>query len=253
MIKLSNTAIQQFKSCRRAYELRYVEGLVPSIAPDALERGRGYHSKVEAILKGETYDFTDPKIDAMSAAFLAHVAPILPPVKAVEDWFEKPLPNGNVIVGRADGVLPDGRILEHKTTSAQLDDAYIMGLQNDEQILTYMWAYGMNKILYTVCKTPTIRQKINETDEEFYLRCCAWYAEDTAHKVGTIEVERNPQEIAEFEQELCRITEEIEKASFFYRCPSNCMKWGRPCEYFNVCRNYDPSVTYIGFERRQKP
>ena len=251
MIKLSNSAIQTFKSCRRAYELRYVMGVTPITTADALQRGRGSHSKIEAILKGESYDFTDPKIDAMSAAFLGHIAPRLPEVKAVEEWFEKPLPNSNIIVGRCDGILPDGRILEHKTTSAQLDEAYIAGLQNDEQILTYMWAYGVNRIVYTVCKTPTIRQKAGETDEEFYLRCCAWYTEDTARKVGIVDVERSEAEIQEFEQELCAITQEIENAHLYYRCPSNCMKWGRPCEYFSICRNYDPQMTYVGFERRQ--
>ena len=250
MIKLSNSAIQTFKNCRRAYELRYVLGVVPLACPDVLERGRGYHSKVEAVLKGETFDFTDPKIDAMVAAFIAHISPMLGTVKAVEEWFEKPLPNGNVIVGRCDGILSDGRILEHKTTSANLDEAYVAGLQNDEQILTYMWAYGVNKIVYTVCKTPTIRQRQNETDDEYYLRCCSWYTEDTQHKIGIIEVERSRDEINEFAEELNAMTDEIEKAHLFYRCPGNCMKWGRQCEYFSICRNYDPNVAYIGFEKR---
>lgn len=252
MIKLSHSAIQAFKSCRRAYELRYIEGVTPIVSAEALERGKTYHGKVEAILKGESFDLTDPKVDAMAAAFLAHISPFLGEVKSVEEWFEKPLPNGNIIVGRCDGILPDGRIVEHKSTSGMLDETYIMGLQNDEQILTYMWAYGVNRIVYTVCKTPTIRQRRDETDEAFYLRCCGWYAEDTAHKVGIVEVERSPEEIAEFEHELCAISEEIEKAHLFYRCPTNCMKWGRPCEYFNICRNYDPALTYIGFERREK-
>lgn len=251
MIKLSNSAIQTFKNCRRAYELRYVMGVLPVTSADPLERGRNYHEKIESVLKGGTFEPSDPKIDAMVVGgFMAHILPDLGEVRAVEEWFEKPLPNGNVVIGRVDGILPDGRIVEHKTTSANLDEAYIAGLQNDEQILTYMWAYDVNDIVYTVCKTPTIRQKKDETDEDFYLRCCAWYAEDTESKVGIVEVHRSPEEIAEFENDLCSMTEEIEKAHFFYRCPGNCMKWGRQCEYFSICRNYDPSLTYIGFRKR---
>lgn len=252
MIKVSNSSIQMFKSCRRAYELKYIEGITPIAPADALERGRSYHSKVEEVLKGGFPELTDPKIDAMVTAFMCHIAGKIPGAKCVEEWFEKPLSNGNIIVGRCDGILEDGRILEHKTTSGMLDEAYIAGLQNDEQILTYMWAYGVNKMIYTVCKTPTLRQGKNESDDEYYLRCCDWYSEDTDRKVGIVEVERSVDEIAQFEQELCAITEEMEKASLFYRCPSNCMKWGRPCEYFQICRNYDPKMDYIGFERREK-
>lgn len=253
MIRISNSAIQTFKNCRRAYELRYVMGVTPIASAEALERGRTYHEKVESVLKNGSLEFSDPKIDAMVVGgFMAHIEPELGEVKAVEEWFEKPLPNGNIIVGRCDGIKADGRIVEHKTTSGILDEAYIAGLQNDEQILTYMWAYGTNDIVYTVCKTPTIRQKKEEADEDYYLRCCSWYAEDTGSKVGIVEVHRSPEEIAEFEKELCAITEEIEKAQLFYRCPGNCMKWGRQCEYFSICRNYDPSLTYIGFERREK-
>ena len=200
MIKLSNSAIQTFKNCRRAYELKYVMGVLPITSAETLERGRSYHEKIENILNREGFNSTDPKIDAMAVAFLTYVLPKLGQVERVEEWFEKPLPNGNVIIGRADGILPDGRIVEHKTTSANLDEAYIAGLQNDEQILTYMWAYGANDIVYTVCKTPTIRQKKDETDEEFYLRCCDWYKDDTESKIGIIEVYRSPEEIAEFEK-----------------------------------------------------
>lgn len=252
-MKLSNSAIQAFKSCRRAYELRYVEGLFPSTTADALERGRGYHGRVESILKNETFEMDNPKLDAMAIAFMTHVLPVLDEagVENVEEWFEKPLENGNVIVGRCDAKLSDGRIVEHKTTSGSIDEAYIAGLQNDEQILTYMWAYGVNDIVYTVCKVPTIRQKRDETDEEFYLRCCAWYTEDTESKIAIIEVHRSKEEIEEFEKELNGIAHEIENAKLFYRVPANCMKWGRPCEYMPVCRNYDPKLEYIGFERRK--
>ena len=142
--------------------------------------------------------------------------------------------------------------MEHKTTSLALDDAYIAGLQNDEQILTYMWAYDTNNILYTVCRTPTIRQKAKESEEDFQMRCLDWYEEDTEQKIGTIDVYRSPAEIAEFAGELESISEEIANCKHYYRVPSHCMKWGRPCEYMQICRNYDPHMEYIGFERRQK-
>lgn len=250
-MRLSNSGIQCFKSCRRAYELKYIEGVYPLTSPEVLERGKGYHAKIEALLKGEGFDLDDPKTDAMAIAFKKYVLPNLGKVEAVEEWFEKPV-GSHTIIGRCDGRLESGKILEHKTTSGMLDESYIMSLQNDEQILTYMWAYGVNDILYTVCKTPTIRLKQNESEDDFRFRCIDWYSDDTEHKIGTINVYRSPEEIAEFEESLKLMVDEIEHCHNYYRVPSYCMKWGRPCEYSSICRNYDPHMDYVGFERRTK-
>lgn len=251
-MRLSNSRIQCFKSCRRKYELKYVEDIVPVQNAEALERGKSYHEKVEMLLNGEEFAFDDPKTDAMAMAFQRHIMPQIGKVEAVEEWFERPLPDGNVLVGKCDGRLADGKILEHKTTSADLDEAYITSLQNDEQILTYMWAYGVNEILYTVCKTPTIRLKKDESDDDFRQRCFEWYDTDTDVKIGTINVFRSPEEIAEFGKDLEAISDEINNCKRFYRVPSHCMKWGRPCEYMGICRNFDPQMEYIGFERRKE-
>jgi len=250
-MKLSNSGIQLFKSCRRAYELRYIENVYPLSSPEVLERGKSYHEKIEALLKGESFDLDDPKTDAMAMAFEKYVMPKIGKVEAVEEWFEKPV-GTSTIIGRCDGRLADGRLIEHKTTSSALDEQYIAGLQNDEQILTYMWAYGVNNILYTVCRTPTIRLCKNETEEEFRQRCLDWYSEDTEQKIGTINVYRSPEEVAEFAKDLEKMVAEIGWCTNYYRVPSHCMKWGRPCEYASICRNYDPQMEYVGFERRER-
>lgn len=250
-MRLSNSGIQLFKSCRRAYQLRYIEDVYPVTPADALTRGKNYHEKIECILKGEDFPFDDPKTDAMAIAFEKYVLPEIGTVEAVEEWFEKPV-GAHTIVGRCDGRLENGMLIEHKTTSSGLDEAYIAGLQNDEQILTYMWAYGINEMLYTVCMTPTIRLKKNETEDEFRQRCLDWYAEDTEHKIGLITVTRSPEEIAEFAEALELMVAEIDGCKNYYRTPSYCMKWGRMCEYASICRNYDPNLEYVAFEKRER-
>ena len=248
-MRLSNSGIQCFKACRRKYELKYIEDVIPVQNADVLERGKSYHEKVEMLLSGQAFEFDDPKTDAMALAFRKHVMPKIGSVEAVEEWFHKELPDGDTIVGRCDGRLADGRLIEHKTTSGDLDEAYIAGLQNDEQILTYMWAYGVNNILYTVCKTPTIRLKKDEDEDDFRARCLEWYDTDTELKIGTIDVYRSPEEIEEFDRDIKRIAKEIHDCEFFYRVPSHCMKWNRPCEYMAICRNYDPQMEYVGFKK----
>lgn len=251
-MRLSNSGIQLFKSCRRKYELKYIEGLIPNASPEVLERGKSYHEKVEAILAGQEWEFDNPKTDAMALAFARYILPQVGKVEAVEEWFDHELPDGNHIVGRCDGRLADGKLIEHKTTSGDLDEAYIAGLQNDEQILTYMWAYQTNNILYTVCKTPTIRLKKDESEDSFRQRCLEWYETDTDLKIGTIDVFRSDEEIAEFAHDLTLMSREISECHNFYRVPSHCMKWNRPCEYMGVCRNYDPKMEYVGFTRRDE-
>lgn len=246
-MRLSNSSIQCFKACRRKYELKYIEDVLPVQSADVLERGKSYHEKVEMLLSDKVFEFDDPKTDAMALAFRKHIMPMIGKVEAVEEWFHKDLPNGDTIVGRCDGRLADGKLIEHKTTSGDFDAAYIAGLQNDEQILTYMWAYGVNDIVYTVCKSPTIRLKKDEDPDDFRQRCFEWYESDTASKIGIIDVYRSPEEIEEFDRDIKRMAKEIHDCKFFYRVPSHCMKWNRPCEYMSICRNYDPQMEYIGF------
>lgn len=50
-MRLSISKIKLFKSCRRAYELKYVEGLTPVQIASALQTGLSYHEKIEELYK----------------------------------------------------------------------------------------------------------------------------------------------------------------------------------------------------------
>ena len=182
-MKISTSKIKCYKSCKRLYYLRYVEGLeyVPEI--QSLEDGKTYHSKLEQLYNKGWFsiDEDNPKVSAMACAYEKYIYPQFK-VRAAEETFEYKLTDNIQLVGRFDGIAEDGLVVEHKTTSADVDDEYVYNLQWDEQILTYMLVSGKNEMYYTVCKKPTIRQKQNETAEEYYERCCAWYAEDTDKK-----------------------------------------------------------------------
>ena len=255
-MKASNSAIQTFKACRRLYELKYIYDLEPVQQADTLKRGTSYHSLVEQLLNGADWNiyanpdfFDDPKPFAMATAFQKYVLPKIS-AAATEEWFNYKTPSGHTVVGRIDGRTPTGQIIEHKTTSGLVDGAYLQRLDFDEQIPTYMIAYDTNEIWYTVCATPTIRQKKNELVEEFFLRCVDWYAEDTDSKITCVKLNRSPEQLQEFLKEQDAILTEMENCKLFYRNPSHCMKWGRMCEFAPVCMNYDPNEEYIQFKRR---
>ena len=194
-MKASNSSIQTFKACRRLYELKYIYGLEPVDTAEALSVGLQYHDGVENLLKewvdyhnAKPNDCEDPKIRAMVFAFNLYVIPKLAAMKvkpvSTEEWFEYQTKGGHTVVGRVDGRMSGNAIIEHKTTSSSVDGAYFQKLELDEQIPTYMTAFNSDTVYYTVCQKPTIRQKKNESDDEFFGRCVDWYEEDTESKIN---------------------------------------------------------------------
>lgn len=251
-MRVSISRVKLFKSCRRAYELKYIEGLEPIETATALETGRSYHSKLEELYKTGSFDDSDfSKTSAMAKAYEMYVYPKFK-VRAVEEWFSYGLPHGHSVVGRVDGVAENGCLVEHKTTSSNLDE-YEYSLEWDEQIPCYMLAYGTNRMMYTIIQKPTIRQKKSESDEEFYQRMVDWYAEDTDSKIRCIEVARSDESLEEFRDNLTQMCDEMERAEkegILYKNPAYCHHWNRLCEYAQICNNYDRDMEYVNFERR---
>ena len=265
-MKISASKVKCYKSCKRAYYFRYVEELVPVETAQPLVDGSNYHSMLEQLYKEGWYQAdieNNPKIAAMAAAYEKYIYPQFK-VKAAEEWFEYNLSDDVQLVGRFDGIAEDGLLVEHKTTSHDVDDEYIYNLQWDEQILTYMLVSGKNEMYYTVCKKPTIRQKQTETAEEYYERCCAWYAEDTDKKIRVIKVTRNEKEVQEHKAALEYIAVEIgydedvrkcklcKDSIVYYRNCSNCTAYGRKCEYASICLDYDPKLEYVEFKKKEQ-
>lgn len=245
MSKISISKIKLFKACRRAYWLKYVEGLEPVQRAESLETGASYHARLEQYYRDGYLETDTSKESAMAEAYVKHIAPTFK-MKVSEEWLEK-----DGFIGRADGIAEDGRLVEHKTTSGSVGDDYEFNTQWDEQIPMYMWLSGARQMYYTVIRKPTIRLKKGETEEEFHDRCVEWYDEDTENKIRVFMVSRTDEEIAEFEESLMRIRDEMQ-TDHFYRNSGWCNRWGRMCEYASVCLHYDPDQEYVEFTRRDK-
>lgn len=257
-MKLSASLVKTYKMCRRKYELKYLEELEPIAKSQALQDGTDYHSIIENFYNGEGIGYHDgcnPKIMAMAMAYFLYVwqkHEELKRIEYAEKWFEYQLTKKHSLVGRNDAVTIDGIPVEHKTTSMDVDDEYVYALQWDEQILSYMLANSINEMYYTVVKKPTIRQKQNETDLEFYDRCVDWYGVDTDKKVKVIKVTRSFVEIEEHRKNLIVMANEIEGCKHFYRNPSACTCYNRRCEYSQVCLNYNPQLEYVEYEKKKR-
>ena len=265
---LSISRIKAFKACRQLYRLKYIEGLEPVQKPEALETGSTYHAYLEELNKGELlagnvkYAEEYSKEYAMALAYQKYIYPKFKCVE-VEKWLELDLGDGNKLVGIVDAIADDGHIVEHKSTSMEITEAYEYNLLWDEQILAYMLMTGKRKVWYTVCRKPTIRQKKDESDEDFFYRMLDWYDEDTDSKIRLLEIERTDEEVEQFLSELLAMCYEMQSAEIseknrvisaspFYRNTCHCNSWGRRCEYSSICLNYDPSQEYIEFVKGER-
>lgn len=249
-MKLSASKIKLFKACRRAYELKYIYGLEPVQRADALEIGTNYHAKLEELYKTGEVDTSDfSKESAMAVAYKKYIYPHFK-VDSVEKWEQLDLPDGNTMIGRVDGLSEDGRLVEHKTTSLSPAE-YEYNLQWDEQVLAYMLLTGTREVYYTVCMKPTIRQRINETEEEFFNRMVEWYDEDTEEKISYFEISRTDGEVEQYKKDLEDMSAEMTNTKNLYRNTSHCRCWGRECEYRSICLDYDPEQEYIEFIKKE--
>ncbi|MDE7104970.1 MAG: PD-(D/E)XK nuclease family protein [Ruminococcus sp.] len=267
-MKISASKVKCYKACKKKYYFSYVEELQAVKDAQTLVDGSNYHSKIESLYNTGDFeiDFENPKVSAMATAYKKYIYPQFE-VRKAEECFEYQLSEDCTLVGRFDGIAKDDCVVEHKTTSSDVDEEYIYGLQWDEQILDYMLASGKNEMYYTVCKKPTIRLKQNETNEEFYQRCVEWYDTDTDKKIRVIKVTRNQKEIEQQKEYLKHIASRMEydeewykatisacdgkdPAGWFYRNPSHCTCYGRRCEFASICLDYDPTMQYVEFQKK---
>lgn len=253
-MEVSFSRIKLFKACRKAYQFRYIEDLVPVEKAEALQVGTNYHKLVEMLYSNNDSDFVlnqdHTKELAMVCAYYKYIYPLVK-IKSTENWFEYDLGDGDKLIGRTDGITEDGYLVEHKTTGSEITEQYEYNLQWDEQILAYMLATGSRKLYYTICRKPNIRQRKDESDDDFFTRMIAWYDEDTANKIRLLEITRTDAEVEQFKDDLKAIIQEIKFAEEYpnrlYRNCGWCNVWGRRCEYSSICLNYDPSQQYVEF------
>lgn len=249
-INISTTMLQAYKGCPKLYEFRYIERLKPEKPAEYLETGSNYHACVESILQGKPY-VAEGVVGSMARAFERHIPWREWNIAHVEHDFDVTLTPFCHMVGRLDAVCDDGTPVEHKTTRASIDEKYIQALAWDDQISFYLLALSkiqgqpVTRVIYTVCQKPTIRQKQNETEEEFLARVDEWYDDG---RIAVVDAVRSPAELEEVEEEVRCIASELRRRKHFYRNPKHCSILG--CEFSSICLNYDPEMI-AGFVRKE--
>lgn len=246
---LTYSMISSFMSCRKRYDYRYRQEIIPAQPVTALTFGSAVHlalqhyfedlnekkrmfsqfyGEVAASYVGlDTEDSIKAKV--LMEKYVQHYETSDHErfyVEAVEKEFSLPLisPAGRksglfVIAGKVDGLIrnkADGKlyILEHKTTSI-CDDGYISRILIDTQIGIY--AEALSRIMgeeivgavYDILIKPAIRMKSGETDEEFEARKAELLAKSKTGKTSAKKRE------AETEEEfVTRLRESVNSGNF---------------------------------------
>ncbi len=236
-LNLSTSKITCFKQCRKKYFFKYVER-IEFPETEELKIGQNYHKNVANILSKKEYNITP-----MSNAFKNFILPSLPEIKNIELEFNIPLSYGTKLHGYIDAITTENIPIEHKTTKNTIDEKYIYRLNFDEQTTTYLLALSLInktvslKMIYTSIQKITIRQKQNETEEEYKQRCFNWYNESKARVFNVV---RSENELQAWQNELIQLSSEIKKCKNFYRNPSACMFLS--CPYESICQDFTREI-----------
>jgi hypothetical protein len=238
----------QFRNCRKAAELRYLQHLVPierdrnlhfgSLIHECLEL---WHGQRDLALVLDLIDRRcaaraqdeDQKRDwhlatAMMRAYAERYAQEEFEIVALEHLFEGPIVNPATgaasrsfrLAGKVDGIVRiDGEyfILEHKTAS-QIDSDYLERLWTDFQITLYAhyveqtMGIPITGILYNVLVKARLQQSKGETEEEFEARRAELLAKSKTGR--TTARRREPESDDEFQR---RLAEKYADPAMFHR------------------------------------
>ncbi|MCC6363121.1 MAG: PD-(D/E)XK nuclease family protein [Bryobacterales bacterium] len=242
------TMWSQFRNCRKAAELRYLQHLVP------LERDRNLHfgsiiheclqswyqrrdlaevlALIDRLCPNRLQDENQLRdwhlATAMMKAYAARYATENFEVMALEKNFEGPIVNpmtsaasrSFTLAGKVDGIVRiDGEhfILEHKT-AAQVDGDYLEKLWTDFQITIYAYyveqtmGIPITGILYNVLVKAKLQQGKGETEEQFQERRAELLSKSKTGK--TTAKRKQPESDQEFQ---ARLTEKYTDPGMFHR------------------------------------
>jgi hypothetical protein len=286
LTSLSNTALTAARDCKRKYYYRYERGLqrrrehVP-----ALHFGRLWHKALARWFRERTTAGMQDYLSTQGATpdDVARCSAML--TGYVAQWSAFPrcslheigirLPIRNPATNRRsqrffqflildmlalDLDFPGVWLWEHKT-AAQIDGSYLEKLWSDAQITGYYAALrdmGIDVVgvVYDVALKPRLRQKKNETEEEFYNRIEDWHLTkpEAYHREAVYISDR---QVADWREDVWQVTQEIlscRRTGYWYRNTARCNDYYRQCEFSPLCQNgASEALINAEYETRESP
>lgn len=188
MIRITHSSMVLAKTCLRAYQFRYVAGIVRERTDPPLRIGSLFHEGLEHGKVPEKPDYPGWCRDeeeqykhdcdyelarAMIEAYLKYWKDDACETITCEQSFRREIRNPSSgrssrtveVAGKLDKIVktPDGRLalMEHKTTSEDLDPTsyYWQRLMLDQQVSLYYMHSDVKTVLYDVTRRPALKPK----------------------------------------------------------------------------------------------
>lgn len=249
MRKISASGLSLFRSCPKAYEYKYVKRYVriDQQETEQLTIGKAFHSILEgepimpdldektwlSIEASADYVKNSYKIKALKNKTLAQVD------KNTMKEYE--LDDAGYI-GYIDLVILDDKngdtLVDYKyVSSLDYADAYRIS----DQTKLYPWLYTrqtgrkVNKFIYLCVVKPTIRQRKEETKQDYFERMREWYG-NYDNKIGEIVIEKDElQELNLERNKDLEIFNYLRENELFWRNNGSCNKYNTQCAYYPIC------------------
>lgn len=290
--RIRNTALQDWKSCRRLFRWRWLQGWTHKGLPaPALLLGQLVHRGLEAFHQGaaspsailafaktfsstelspreiENLELSHRHAQAMLAGYAKHYASD-PPVleQKLEQKFSYRIPSSDRIsTGTIDRLVRDADgwwLWEHKTTSDG-GQGYFDAASFSWQVCNYMfgakaitgeWPRG---IVYNVLQKTALRQGKKETRDEYFARVAAQYIAEPAEMYTRYPILLSKRQLKQYIDQLGYVFDEIASAvatgdKAFYPNTGNCNQIGRRCSFLETCAAYEDSPNSLWFEIKQE-
>ena len=249
----------------------------PVSTPRALEVGKRYDIALKQVQQGKVPDLSllEPAERGMVAAYAARWAGQIE-IERVDVPFRVRI--GSVdVVGEIDaigvwrnpavGIGAVGRrvLLETKTTSEDISPGSgywrrVCGV--DPQSTIYLRAardLGLAEpfLVWDAILKPLLRQKQNETDDQFSARVLESVSDDYPRYFQRAEIVRHEPEHEAAERDLQGVVHLMEVTRMQLkeapRNPDACMKWGRECCFLPVCSGSDSLANPLRYKKRERP
>lgn len=282
-VEITHSEFDTHATCPLFWKFRYIEKLKPKTPSVKLSVGGAIHAGVEQFYRrgedpmgamsaycdrvrrkadetglplDESYEVELRKAAVLMEGYLARYAGDFEryAVVTVEPTFSIPLPGvlGVRIAGKFDRIVNEkgsGLILLTETKTAAQWDPDVNRLMLDPQVSIYSWALSKIlrvqdvTVLYDVIKKPSIRQRQDESQEEFFERLRTdvtgnpdkYFIRDRVTR-SRMEIERTEQELQVRGREMKR----LRKNPAVYRTPGDHCFW--KCPYMRVCLEDTPEM-----------
>lgn len=285
MYKLTQTAMSTYMDCPFKFKVRYIDRLVPVVEKTSLFIGRLFHLYREAgwdaveeefatFMPSDQDEADQKEITWAILQGMASIAPDEPEVMREFEW-DNELPNPDTsgkslsfrMGGKADGLKKldvnitgnDYALIEEKTRGSAIRESDIQKLSVDFQVqnaivnIEACTDYKIREVWYRYFRKPSIRQKQNETLDQYCERVVEDYRERPDFYYHEERLIFPRPQLEAFKRNLWQLSKSIlwtKNHDLWYRNPSHCSDWGG-CVYLPICRGED--VTGLYKEREVNP